>query len=107
MKVNIGQLSRSKTVYRSANAIPNVIAKVPNFVLACVADADASFVREPSVRENRCGYIQGLRHDPTPRKSLATWPTTKPYHTLTATKTVSHLRMAASSGDNGCRQKYQ
>src|SRR5258708_3826215 len=51
--------------------------------------------------------IQGLRHDPTPRKSLATWPTTKAYHTLKARKTVTHLRTPSCSADRGCRQKYQ
>src|SRR5262249_45727943 len=51
--------------------------------------------------------IQGLRHDPTPRKLLATWPDKKEYQTATAMKTVTHLRMAACSSDNGCRQKYQ
>src|SRR5713101_6420498 len=52
-------------------------------------------------------YIQGLRHDPTPRKSLATWPTIKAYHTLKARKMVTHLRTRSCSADRGCRQKYQ
>src|ERR1700730_3796028 len=52
-------------------------------------------------------YIQCLRHDPTPRKSLATWPTIKAYHTQKARKTVTHLRTSACSADCGCRQKYQ
>src|SRR6516164_8994131 len=43
--------------------------------------------------------IQGLRHDPTPRKSLATWPTTKAYHTVKARKTVTHLRTLSCSED--------
>src|SRR5215831_20372203 len=51
--------------------------------------------------------VQGLRHDPTPRKSLATWPTTKEYHTHKARKMVTHLRTAAYSSDGDCRQKYQ
>src|SRR6516165_8639124 len=52
-------------------------------------------------------YVQGLRHSaPTPRKSLATWPTIKAYHTPKARKTVTALRMPASAA-SGCRQKYQ
>src|SRR5215471_15219375 len=52
-------------------------------------------------------YVQGLRHDPTPRKSLATWPTRKEYHTHKARKMVTHLRTPACSADAGCCQKYQ
>src|SRR5437588_11387517 len=52
-------------------------------------------------------YIQGLRHDPTPRKSLATWPTRKAYQTQMARNTVTHLRTTACSADCGSCQKYQ
>src|SRR5262249_1494530 len=51
--------------------------------------------------------VKRLRHDPTPRKSSATCPTRKAYHTLMARKTASHLRIAACSSLKGCRQKYQ
>src|SRR5215813_8529943 len=51
--------------------------------------------------------VEGLRHAPTPRKSLATCPTRKAYHTLKARNTTSHLRVAAYCSVNGCRQKYQ
>src|SRR5262249_10502588 len=52
-------------------------------------------------------YTHGPRHDPIPRKSLATWPAPNAYHTVTARKTVSHLRTATSSSDSGCRQRNQ
>src|SRR5437588_8827273 len=52
-------------------------------------------------------YIQGLRHDPIPRKSLAMWPEINAYQTQTARKTVSHFRTTACSVDRGSRQKYQ
>src|SRR3979411_2035417 len=52
-------------------------------------------------------YIQGLRHDPTPRKSLATCPAMKAYHTVKARKTVPHRRILSYSADEDWRQKYQ
>ena len=52
--------------------MPNVIAKVPNLLRVCVAEAGASAARAAVEWGESPGYIQGLRHDPTPRKSLAT-----------------------------------
>jgi hypothetical protein len=55
--VKSGQFSRSKTVYRIANVMPNVIAKVPNLLALAeavdLADVGASVARECSSGETR------------------------------------------------------
>ena len=57
---------------------------VPAMIGACVGNA-----RRP------CIGVESVRHDPTPRKSLATWPLRKAYQTAKARNTVSHRRVEA------------
>jgi hypothetical protein len=66
-------------VCSSGTAIPNAMAKVPNCARPRPRCGRATCGRALKLRES-LAYTQGLSHDPTPRKSLATWPTTKEYH---------------------------
>ena len=42
--MNSGQLSRSKAVYKIANAMPNVIANVPNLLAPACVDVGAHMI---------------------------------------------------------------
>ena len=105
--MNSGQFCRSHSVYRIANAMPKATAKVPSLLDAAARDVVGADRGEPPSREISSVHIQGLGHDPTPRKSLATWPTANEYQTVKARKMVTHLRAVACSSDRGSRQKYQ
>jgi hypothetical protein len=67
-------------MYSSLTAMPNAMAKVPNFALVCAVDVGAPHCGRAVKLRGSLAYFQGRSHDSTLRKSLAKWPTTKEYH---------------------------